>query len=541
MWRALAIGAFVGSGLLGCAPETTEPESIPLKIVNPAQPRAYEAAHGVPVDYSWTRIAGHVSQANDASAWLNSHPRLSGATYYAPLAGRVTGFAGSSLATPIASTTPDWNLSVTTTIKLNVTAALRATNLNGPADNTYDRVYIYGHDTTGHFIGLLSNATGDSTGTLPAADLTGKGYIDSAIDGSALTLSADTSQVYGVSSGGKIWSFDAGTGALSAGWPSGGFGGDASNPISAVSWSSPWIDYVNNVMFVADQNGAVTAVNLGDPTTSTAPTVNWQDASGLFAYHGTPVYSNGFLWVGDDSGYLHRYDLTGTSPSAKKPSKLCSTCSGSATCGASSSCNTTYDSIWGIPSVDPDNGYLLVGVNNRVIQIKLGTTGNCATTLGDTSCAFTAFTLPGTVVNTRTFFSSIMPDPNGGSVYVAYNKTLYKASYGTSGITGSFTSIGTLANSASGNGGINIHSSPTMYPGSTNLWVGDRQGHMWRYDTSSGSLTKNTPSTSTAIDSIPIIDFLTPASSGNNNDLHVYVSGNSSATAGQWMQLRQNF
>src|SRR5581483_4361109 len=114
-----------------------------------------------------------------------------------------------------------------------------------------------------------------------------------------------------------------------------------------------------------------------------APLAGWTAPSLAGGSHSSPFPFNGVLWLGDDSGNLHRFDpATG----AELGSAM-SLCNGA--CGAN-------DAIWSAGFIDSDNNKLLYGVNKRIIEIDLN-----ACTASTPSCSFSAFS-----VDTSSFASA---------------------------------------------------------------------------------------------------------------------------------------
>src|SRR5262249_9497049 len=142
-----------------------------------------------------------------------------------------------------------------------------------------------------HYIGIVSNVYG------PGAPVVTKSpALDAGIDGSAILASIAGDFAYAVTTAGTVYAIKTADGTIS--WQR--------SVGSAVSWSTPWIDFVPipPVLYVADLGGKVTAIN------SSTGAVNHTSPAIGSPIHSSPIVFNNMVWVGADDGKLYRFNQT---------------------------------------------------------------------------------------------------------------------------------------------------------------------------------------------------------------------------------------
>ena len=388
----------------------------------------------------------------------------------------------------------------------NVTPALW---IAGAAENNAtDRMFAYGGFSGTEYFGAADNLYCTS-GSPNCPDVAWDKPLDSKIDGSAIAITPDGASVYGVTSKGTVYGFNAANGATATGFPV--------SVGASVSWSSPWLDFQTQPypLYVADTGGHVTRID-----TSTGKKT-WSLKACSSAIHSSPIVWNGVVWVGCDDGHLYRINAaTGVADGVSI--NLCLT---------SSKCDRTNDAIYSAPFVDSINNRLLVGVNKQVAALDISPTGPCVT---GQSCTPQFSTFGSSAV----FYSSPFVDIAGGYVYAAFNNKLWRASYDgtvTNPITGAFVGASRALASNSNLG--YPKSSPMVFNG--HVWVGDGGGYVNRFNSSDFSFEAVTPRYGTTIDTTPLIDV-----AGGNiyyGTNGVVSRGRLDTTGGSWVQLAQDW
>lgn len=393
----------------------------------------------------------------------------------------------------------------------NVTPALWVAG--AAENNATDRMFAYGGFSGSEYIGAADNLY-CTAGTANCPSVAWYSQMDSFIDGSAIALTPDGSTVFGVSSKGTVYGFNASDGTPSAGFPV--------SVGASVSWSSPWLDFQTQPypLYVADTGGHVTRID-----TSTG-NKTWS-VKVCSAIHSSPIVWNGVVWVGCDDGKLYRRNPA-TGAAYGVATNLCAN---------PSRCDSVKDAIYSAPFVDVVNNRLLVGVNNQVVAIDISTTTGC-TISG--SCA-PQFTPVGT---SATFYSSPVADVAGGYVYIAFNNKLWRAPYDgtkTNPITSAFTSASHALGGSNSNAGY-PKSSPMVFNG--HVWVGDGGGFVNRFSSTSFAFEAVTPRYGATIDTTPLIDIAGGnIYYGTNGTTSLDKKGNVvvDTTSGSWVQLAQNW
>ena len=448
------------------------------------------------IDSSWTRLAatGSAGVLARQAAHLGTGWPTAAHQWFPPP-------GAASQPAPAPDTALDWQFVVQAPV--NVTPALSVTGAT--PDNANDRMFAYGHYNGADYLGAGRNLY-CTAGTGNCPDIAWALPIDSGIDGSAINISIDGSVVYAVSSQGLVYAVDSGTGALLANWPV-----DVGH---AVSWATPWLDFQEtpNALYVADTSGNITKIDVSTARTPWSTKV-------CSAIHASPIVWNHIVWVGCDDGRLYRLDpATGAQYGA------------STNLGVLGSSN---NAIYSGPAIDITNNRLVLGVNNRLIQIDISPTTGCGT--GSSSCVFQA---TATIGSSAIFYSSPFIDVAGGYVYAAFNNRLWRATYtAAGGITGAFDSRALTGKSS------NLgypKSGPMAFNG--HVWVGDGGGFINRFSSSTFAFEAATPQYGVSIDTTPVIDVV-------NGNIYYGTMGTYDATAkkplnpsnGSWVQLAQTW
>lgn len=373
-------------------------------------------------------------------------------------------------------------------------------------NNATDRMYAYGVISGTSYLGAADNLYCTDP-TLSCPNVAWYLPMDSAIDGSSIALAPDGTRAYAVSSNGTVYGVDTASGALASGWPV---------SIGAkVSWASPWLDFTATPyqLYVADTSGHVSRID-----TSTA-TVVWRSAALCRAIHSSPLVWNSVVWVGCDDGYLHRLDPA-TGNEYPPATKLCA----SSTCG-------TNDAIYSGPFVDIADNRLVLGVNNRVINVDISPTTGCTT--GPVSCTFESMTIGSSAI----YHSTPFIDVTGGFVYASFNNKLWRARWSGTQITTPFVASATPLKGVNKDLGY-PKSTPMVFNG--HIWIGDGGGYVNRYSSSNFALENVTPRYGVTIDTTPVIDV-----AGGNIYYGTNGAGNATMTvdskAGSWVQLAQTW
>ena len=387
----------------------------------------------------------------------------------------------------------------------NVTPALWVAGAT--MNNATDRMFAYGGFNGAEYFGAADNLYCTDTSS-PCPNVGWYKGLDAKIDGSAVALTPDGASVFGVSSRGTVYGFNAADGSTMTGFPM--------SVGHSVSWASPWLDFQAQPypLYVADTGGTVTRVD-----TSTGKKT-WALKACNSALHSSPIVWNGVVWVGCDDGHLYRINAS-TGAAAGLSINLCLT---------SSKCNSS-DAIYSAPFVDSINDRLLVGVNRQVVVLDISPTSTCTT--GGTCTPQIS-----TVGSSAIFYSSPFADIAGGYVYIAFNNKLWRATYDgtqTNPITGPFIAA-PRALATNSNLGY-PKSSPMVFNG--HIWVGDGGGYVNRFSSSSFAFEAVTPQYGATIDTTPLIDI-----AGGN----IYYGTNGTvsrgrvdSTSGSWVQLAQNW
>jgi len=519
-----ALGVALGlSALVGCqgpSQQATEAEtnlqSPSLTALAPTRNGERLEFKGIALDQSFFRMAYKPmpTDKTQMSAWLKGHPRLAGVPQVhidrmaAVLSQRGDVAVNNVGNAQLLSTTATWTLAETH--GMNTSAGVFVVDSANPS-NTTDRVVVEGAGagTAGdpaHYIGIVSNIyTASPTVTKSPA-------IDSAIDGSALLLSIDGSQIYALSSAGTLYAIKLSDATIAWQLSMG----------AAVSWSTPWIDFGNGDIFVADTGGRLTSV-------SSAGAQKWKTTVSSTALHSSPIQFASQVFVGADDGKLYRVNST-TGALIGNPMTLCLT----------ASC-ISLDQIWGGPAIDTlnNNNKLIIPANKRLIQVDLN-----ACTAATTTCTFTGFKIDEanfTSQQGRIFGSPTIDNAAGGFIYIGHDNRLWRATY-NNGISGNFT----RATTPNPTGVLRGWNTGNEYPRgipivfNNQIFVGDGGGWLHRFDTTtwSESAQKSFAGVATpdvngpTIDSTPLIDFF-----GGN----VYLGTRQAGGTGSWVSLAQSF
>ncbi|HEY2746329.1 MAG TPA: PQQ-binding-like beta-propeller repeat protein [Polyangia bacterium] len=392
----------------------------------------------------------------------------------------------------------DWQFVLTEPI--NVTPALWVAGAT--ENNATDRMFAYGGYQGTEYLGAaddLYNAT---------PDIAWAETIDSKIDGSAIALTPDGTKVYGVSSKGTVYGFNAADGSRATGFP-----------VSlghTVSWASPWIDFETQpyALYVADTAGNVTRIDTSTGTKTWSKNV-------CSKIHSSPIVWSGVVWVGCDDGQLYRLNPATGALYGQKTNLCARSCTGN-------------DAIYSAPFIDSINNWLLVGVNNQVVALDISPSG-CTT---GTTCTPQFATVGSSAI----FYSSPFADVAGGYVYIAFNNRLWRAPYdGTKS-----NPITAFQQASHALGGVNNEqgypkSSPMVFNG--HVWVGDGAGYVNRFSSSDFSFEAVTPQYGATIDTTPLIDIaggnIYYGTNGTTTTQHGHVTV--SQNSGSWVQLAQNW
>jgi hypothetical protein len=330
------------------------------------------------------------------------------------------------------------------------------------------------------------------------------------LDGSSPVTSSDGTRIYVLDKTGKLYCFPSTvTGSTApyaigttrcAGWTD--FQG------SAVSLSSPWLDYATDTIFFADTGGTLHKI-----LASTGQQV-WSLALGS-ASRSSPVVISGAIYVGDDAGALHRIiDSATLVPGSAAPSKTASY----------KLCGGTCAPAWGIRSgvsIDVVLNTVYVAANDTVFEFPHDTTGNTTFAPNATKLLNTG----GGVI----LYSSTFLDYTNGFLYVGYGNKLFKVQYPFSGTT--TANVYGTALAQSGADATYPRSSPLFYDAI--VYIGDGAGRTEQYGCSTvgldPSMKAQTAKYGTAVDSTPLLDF----STGNIN------FGYADGTTGGIVQIAQ--
>jgi outer membrane protein assembly factor BamB len=389
----------------------------------------------------------------------------------------------------------------------NVTPALWVA---GATENiATDRMFAYGGVGGNEYFGAADNLYCQS-GTTNCPDVAWFQPLDSKIDGSAIAITPDGASVYGVTSKGTVYGFNAANGATATGFPV--------SVGAAVSWASPWLDFQAQPypLYVADTGGKVTRI---DTSTGSKP---WSLKVCASPIHSSPIVWNGVVWVGCDDGHLYR--ITASTGKVDGLSiNLCLT---------ASKCDKINDAIYSAPFVDSINDRLLIGVNRQVWAFDISPTSGCTT--GGT-CTPQA----STVGSSATFYSSPFVDVAGGFVYIAFNNKLWRAPYdGTQ--TNPILFPGFTASTHALGAGPSLgypKSSPMVFDG--HVWLGDGGGFVNRFSSSTFAFEAVTPRYGSTIDTTPLIDV--PGGNIYYGTNGVMSNNKLDASGGSWVQLAQDW
>jgi hypothetical protein len=473
---------------------------------------AKAASGGFGRDYSWSRLGRTLPPGAVMSwDWVNRHPRLDATTALFGEAQAPEIFARAGSGTPPAAPTP-YQWTHTYTAPVNATPAIYTASFTAQ-DPVNDRLYVYGGDGANpNFIAALNNFYTNSPPTevwrLP---------INSAVNGSSIAVDITGRRMFAVSGGGggvgaSIWSVnDVDQTGWQVSWMSS----------ATVSWSSPWVDYRTSKLYVGDEQDHIIEVNISG-SGGTVYTLGFNSP-----IHATPLIWDNLLWVGNDSGRLVIYDLAG---GGLQPLGAFLFCSGNGV----NACTPSH-AVWGTPYIDTVNKRALIGVNNRIFQIdNVDTLRTC---IPAANCTSSSRAMAGPGINTGRFQSSVLVDQNGANwVYAGRNNRLARCSYTTNGGLGGCSTQSPHSAAMAGSGADISYprSSPIQYPGSSSIYIGDGGGYMNRVVSGSSLTTASSfrPAGGTAVDSSPILDFVTM---GN-----LYF-GATLGSSGAYVQLPQEF
>jgi hypothetical protein len=467
----------------------------------------------VAVDTSFWRMSskGGALERDNLGPWLAGHGRL----------GHLSPTLLDQLAQPrprevvdtielTSATAPAWVLPQQSEISTSAAVLVYGSTPN----NNTDRVVIEGSGTGGpgdplHYIGVVSNMYTGTPTVLKSPSIGGTG-----INGSALLSSIDGSLVFAVTGAGTVLAVRTSDGGVQ--W---------SAVVGSVDWSTPWLDYATNRLFVADLSGNVTCLN------GTNGAQIWQTNLGT-PLHGSPIVYSSVLWIGGDNGNLYRLNPT-TGAQLGSPTNLCY--------GAC----TANDQIWSGGFIESVRNRLLLGVNKRLIVIDISSSG-C--TAASATCSFSAFPIDTTSYASQAgrfqstpFVSTI----GSGSVFVAFDNRLWRINYNDGSVGGAFV----LANTGHPTGLLSgSHATSPGYPRSLpfvyngNVYLGDGGGRMHRFHQNTLAQTADKSfvnpgavqsGTAPAIDSTALIDVYAGS---------IYFAvRNPNAPRGAWVRLAQDF
>jgi outer membrane protein assembly factor BamB len=463
-----------------------------------------ESAHaGVGIDQSWTRLAfapWPSYQARQVARFDTGFSRASHQWFPPPDAP-----SQPPSTQPSPDNALDWQYMVQAPV--HGTPALFVLGTQGDPN---DRLFAYGNVGGSNYLAAVN----DLYATSPSIAW----YIplDSEVDGSAISISVDGGLIFAVTKAGTVYAVDNTVSVPQA--PKWTY----SLP-NSVSWASPWLDFQStpNSLYLADEGIANGSKRGGHVTKLDASTgaMRWISRVCAKPIHSSPIVWNNIVWVGCDDGQLYRLDPA-TGDAYSPATNLCAN---PASCG-------TNDAIYSGPAIDVSNNRLILGVNNRVIQIDISPTTGCST--GNQACAFSARSLPTSAI----FYSSPVIDAAGGYVYASFNNKLWRAPYtAANGITDDFS--GKSLKGSNANQGY-PKSGPMVFNG--HVWVGDGGGYVNRFSSIDFSSEAVTPRYGTTIDTTPVVDYL-----GGNIYYGTNGAGNANTpvnpNSGSWVQLTQTW
>ena len=311
--------------------------------------------------------------------------------------------------------------------------------------------------------------------------------------------------------GATLWFVDA---ANSAAWAL-RFGSG-----KTVQWSSPWVDFANNRVYVGDEQGDFLQADVS----GAVPSGNlWSFGTGS-AIHSTPLVYNGILYVGDDGGHFR---VVNVGTGSGTPTVLNNWAFGA---GAK-------NQLWATPYLDVTNGRMIIPQDNG--YWTLNNAVNCPLLGSCVAPTFTAIT--GVATGTR-FQSSPLVDPNTSTAtYFGKNNSLIRCAYSAAGGVGTCGGASNVLALQMGVDASYPRSSPSQYPGNNDVYIGDGGGYMNRI-TPGASLAAHTPFRltsglmTTSVDSSVVFDF--GMTTGN---IYYSAATNSASTPGAYIQLPQTF
>ncbi len=309
------------------------------------------------------------------------------------------------------------------------------------------------------------------------------------LDGSAIALNATASKVYALDRAGVLRCFVGNTVATGVPVAATACAGFANFTASAVSLSSPWVDYLTGAVYFGDNSGKLYKIN-----GTTGAQIYQSVLNATYPVRSSPIVVDGIVYVGNDNGDFYRLieNAGGTAVTTKTSVNLC----GGGTCAAA----------WAIATgatLDTVANTVYVAANDKVFELPHG---------AGTTWAINATKSLGTGGGV-VLYSSPSLDYNNGYLYVGYGNKLFKIGYPFAGSTTFNVYSTTLANA--GPDATYPHSSPLAYNGT--VYVGDGGGTTEQYACpTSGlapSLKATTVSYGSTVETAPLVDF----SSGNVN------------------------
>jgi hypothetical protein len=255
-----------------------------------------------------------------------------------------------------------------------------------------------------------------------------------AFDYSAVALNGDGSQVYALSTNGRLYCFAAGAsgpaagaatvGTACAGWPA--YPNNYYSAGANTAYSSPWFDFVTGDVFFGDVSGKIHRVNGANGTSYWAgggATLAATQSSPVLAPTSlsSPLVWDGVAYVGDDSGRFWRVRNLGTKPYPESPDVASIDLCGS----APGTCATNPWAIRSSPAMDVGVGKVYAAAGGNVFEFPAGATGNWQPSGARQKQLLVGATLP--------MYSSPALDWEAGWLYVGFNNSLYKVRYPISG------------------------------------------------------------------------------------------------------------